>query len=52
MSSGSLIKVKMKNLIAVLEGQEWELVKGSPGENKRAFSINAPYGVVSAVLWR
>ena len=36
-SSGYLIKVKLKNPIAVLEGQEWKLVKGCPGWEQADF---------------
>jgi len=31
-SAGYLIKVKLKNLIGLLEGQRWEAVKGNAGQ--------------------
>lgn len=36
-SAGYLIKVKLKNLVKVLEGQKWEVIKGNPGWEQADF---------------
>jgi len=36
-SAGYLIKVKLKNLVGLLEAQRWEAVKGSPGWEQAEF---------------
>ena len=51
-SAGYLIKVKLKGLVGLLEGQKWESAGEVKAGSNPILRINVAHGIVQDDLWR